>query len=124
MEQDTFCALFRSFSARIQHRLNLKLPSGSQQDARRRCAFRAKRMVAKSALGLATLLSLWGMGSVTELSAQVASTATIQGTVTDASGAVVPNAQVQVKNRGTGIVRTTTADGQGRYSVATPRWFL
>ena len=116
MEQDTFSTSSRSVSVRTQH---LKLPSGSQQDARSRHTLRAKRMVAKSALGLAILLMLWGIASVTELRAQVASTATIQGTVTDASGAVVPNAQVQVKNRGTGIVRTTTADGQGRYSVAT-----
>ena len=116
MEHDTFSASSRSVSARTRH---LKLPPGIQKDARGRHAFRAKRMLARCALGLATLLFLWGIASVTGLSAQVASTATIQGTVTDASGAVVPNAQVQVKNRGTGIVRTTTADGQGRYSVAT-----
>src|SRR5215831_16400089 len=46
-----------------------------------------------------------------------ASTATIVGTVTDSSGAAIPGAAVQAKNTGTGILRNTTADGQGRYRV-------
>lgn len=67
----------------------------------------------------ALLFFLIGLLTVTRLGAQVANTATIQGTVTDASGAVLPDAQVQVTNTGTGLVRTTTADAQGRYSVLT-----
>ena len=35
------------------------------------------------------------------------STATLQGTVTDQRGAVVPNATVTVRNRGTSFERTT-----------------
>ncbi len=46
-----------------------------------------------------------------------ASTATIVGTVTDPSGAAISGAAVEVKNTGTGIVRSTTADSQGRYGV-------
>lgn len=46
-----------------------------------------------------------------------ASTATIVGTVTDPSGAAISGAAVEVKNTGTGIVRSTTADSQGRYRV-------
>src|SRR5579872_2464581 len=47
-----------------------------------------------------------------------AATATITGTITDATGAAVPDAGVSAKNNGTGITRTTTSDNQGRYSLA------
>jgi len=50
-----------------------------------------------------------------QLSAQ---TATILGTVTDASGATVPDATIQVKNAGTGASRTVNSDGEGRYRIA------
>jgi len=45
-------------------------------------------------------------------------TATILGTVADASGAVIADAMVQVKNVGTGAIQSTTSDSQGRFSVA------
>ncbi len=51
--------------------------------------------------------SLWGQGA----------TATILGTVTDMSGAAVPDAMVQVKNSGTGATQSLTSDAQGRYRV-------
>jgi len=44
-------------------------------------------------------------------------TGTIQGTVTDASGAAVPGATVRAKNAGTGAELTATTDGQGRYLI-------
>src|SRR6202790_868050 len=43
--------------------------------------------------------------------------ATLSGTVTDASGAAVPNARVSVKNSATGVVREVTSDSAGFYSV-------
>ena len=46
------------------------------------------------------------------------STATLQGTVTDAKGAVLPNATVIVRNRSTSSERTTQADSNGNYQVA------
>ena len=46
------------------------------------------------------------------------STATIQGTVTDSKGAVVPNATVIVKNRNTSAERTTQTDSDGNYQFA------
>jgi hypothetical protein len=39
----------------------------------------------------------------------------LTGTVTDPSGAVVPNATVSLKNNGTGQTRTTTANNTGSY---------
>src|SRR5215469_12996313 len=47
-----------------------------------------------------------------------AATATITGTVVDATGAVVPGAAITAKNNGTGITRSTESDNQGRYSLA------
>src|SRR5215210_6719203 len=51
-------------------------------------------------------------------SALAQSTATVQGTVTDAKGAVLPNATVVVKNRSTSSERTTQTDTDGNYQVA------
>ena len=45
------------------------------------------------------------------------STATIQGTVLDPTGAAIPNAAVTVHNQGTGEERTTTTDSAGLYVV-------
>lgn len=42
---------------------------------------------------------------------------TILGTVTDASGAVIPGAKVVVRNTATGLERTTQTSGDGTYSV-------
>jgi len=39
----------------------------------------------------------------------------IQGTVQDPAGAVVPNAKVQLKNTGTGVASTTGSDAEGNY---------
>jgi carboxypeptidase family protein len=53
---------------------------------------------------------------VARLNAQAAGAA-IQGTVTDASGAAIPEAAVQVKNVGTGLTQSTVSDSQGRFNV-------
>src|SRR5215467_8596919 len=39
----------------------------------------------------------------------------IQGTVQDPAGAVVPNAKVQLKNTATSVSVTTTSDSEGNY---------
>ncbi len=62
-------------------------------------------------LSLALLLA--GVG---QLAAQV-TTATITGTVTDATGAAVPGANVQIKNSGTDITQNITTDGAGRFNA-------
>ena len=48
--------------------------------------------------------------------AQTATTATVLGTVSDPSGAVIGGASVTIKNLGTGISRTTTANAAGQYT--------
>ncbi|HZT59666.1 MAG TPA: carboxypeptidase-like regulatory domain-containing protein, partial [Pyrinomonadaceae bacterium] len=50
--------------------------------------------------------------------ASAQSTATVQGTVTDQQGAVVPNAKVVVHNNATGLERTAQTDADGNYQVA------
>jgi hypothetical protein len=50
-------------------------------------------------------------------SAQTAGTASIQGTVTDPSGAALPSTKVVFTNKETGTTRTTVSDGAGLYSL-------
>ena len=50
--------------------------------------------------------------------ASAQSTATLQGTVTDPQGAVVPNAKVVVHSRATGVERTAQTDSEGNYQIA------
>src|SRR5215472_11984720 len=45
-------------------------------------------------------------------------TATLQGRVTDKSGAVVAQATVTATNTDTGFFRSATSDGNGEYSIA------
>ena len=43
--------------------------------------------------------------------------ATLSGTVSDQSGAIVPNAKVTIKNTATGLTRGIITDGAGVYSA-------
>ncbi len=72
--------------------------------------FRRDRVVSATIILLIALF--WG----SRANAQVAG-ATLSGTVKDASGAAVPNAQVSVKNVATGTVRDLNADSAGFYTV-------
>ncbi len=67
-------------------------------------------------------LSLWSSCFlVSSLSlvarAQTAATGTIAGTVTDTSGAIVPNTPVVITDTDTGAVRNLTTNGGGSYNV-------
>ncbi len=46
-----------------------------------------------------------------------AATASLSGTVTDASGASIPEATVTARNNGTGLSRSAVSDGQGHFSL-------
>ena len=67
--------------------------------------------ISTAASVLATLLLLLAPGAAAQ------STASITGTVTDATGAVVPNAGVTVRNQDTGETRATQSDPAGIYVV-------
>src|SRR5262245_52004546 len=43
---------------------------------------------------------------------------TIRGTVTDANGAVIPNAAVRITDKVTGLSRDLTTNGDGNYEAA------
>src|SRR3981189_2533732 len=66
-------------------------------------------LVVSTMLAVAVLLS-------TPVNAQV-SGATLSGTVTDASGAVITNAKVSIKNTATDVTRDVTTDSAGVYSA-------
>ncbi len=61
------------------------------------------------------------LGCVASLGAQAASSGSISGTVTDAQGAVIPNAKIVITNKETGVPRETSSAANGSYSaVALP----
>jgi hypothetical protein len=68
--------------------------------------FRPFELVGAASLGL--ILTTFALGQ---------STGAIQGTVTDASGAAVPNAIVTVKDPAHGVARSQTSDSTGVYYV-------
>jgi len=49
--------------------------------------------------------------------AQIATTATLNGSVTDSSGAFVPQASIVVTNEGTGVSRTLESNADGRFAL-------
>src|SRR5436853_825651 len=68
----------------------------------------------KSLYWLCMVVLLLSLGR-TKAFAQATASATIQGTITDKSGAVVAGAEVVVKNKATDITRTTSSDETGSY---------
>ncbi|MGH9328334.1 MAG: carboxypeptidase regulatory-like domain-containing protein [Terriglobia bacterium] len=69
--------------------------------------FRMKHLIA----GFCTLLVFGSMGLAQS------TFGSITGSVTDPSGAVVPNAKVQVTNEGTGVIHQVTTTGAGVFNV-------
>ena len=70
---------------------------------------------------LLALLSITGAASILGIAAQPLLaqniTSSISGTVTDSSGAVLPNAKITVHNEATGQEQTAVSDGRGAYTV-------
>jgi hypothetical protein len=65
---------------------------------------------------LPLIVMVLSTGNFVKLSAQVAG-GTILGTIGDPSGAVIPNAQVSIKNVATNIVTTTATNTEGFYTA-------
>ena len=66
----------------------------------------------------AVLLALIGLGLMAGVAQAQSVFATLTGTVTDPSLAVVPNAKVTLKNAASGDVRTTVTNSEGYYTFA------
>jgi len=69
-------------------------------------------------LGAAILAILITASLAPRSYAQTAVTGALSGAVTDAVGAVVPNATVTIVNTGTGAKRTVMSNGEGRYTAS------
>ncbi len=67
---------------------------------------------------IATLLITLLIALTANAQSQI-TTGTIRGTALDANGAVVPGANVEIKNNETNISRTLTTDEEGRFNCAT-----
>lgn len=70
----------------------------------------------KTTQSIVLLLCLWLTSAVAF--GQAVSVSNVEGTVTDQTGAVVPNVAVTVAHKGTGAERRTTTDENGYYRVA------
>ncbi len=75
------------------------------------CAANSK--VSRAAAWMVVLL----LSAMVNVRLHAQATASIAGTVTDTSGAVIADATVQVRNVGTGITQTALSDNQGRYRL-------
>jgi hypothetical protein len=87
--------------------------SGStiDKEVRRRKSMNARRSVV-AVLGLMLLLACASSTSWAQFNSQ------INGTVTDPSGAVVPDATVTVTNAATGVTRTAQTSSSGTYIIS------
>jgi len=77
------------------------------------------RVFAKGNLAAAIAIFLILLGSLltsVPANAQVTG-ATLTGTVSDPSGSIITGAEVNIRNLGTGIIRTVTTDSAGLYSA-------
>jgi iron complex outermembrane recepter protein len=74
----------------------------------------------RRALRIAVTVCLFLFSAVGMLSQAAAQTAgdTLQGTVADSKGGLIANASITVRNDATSHASTTTADGQGHFSVS------
>lgn len=68
--------------------------------------------------GLAILVGLVAVASQSIYAQIATTTATLSGTITDPTGAIIPNAVVTLASKETGTTRTFTSDGAGRYVFA------
>ncbi len=68
-------------------------------------------------LGLLCAATLLVMGPLAERAPAQLLYGSVVGSIEDASGALIPDAQVVITNKATGFTRTVTADSAGRYSI-------
>ena len=79
------------------------------------CSYFRLRLSHAASFGLSLFLLFCSLVRVPVIDAQALSG--IQGTVTDDSGAVVPEAKVTVRNNGTGVTTSTVTSSAGTYTI-------
>lgn len=77
----------------------------------------SKSFLHRSASALAVMLLCLALGAATASAQSQASSGQISGSVTDATGASVPNASVTVTNKETGLTRTVQSSDDGVFTV-------
>lgn len=102
-------ALPESRLAHFEIRILGKRPSGHS-----RCC-RAGLSLIWTSIGLLTLATMILCAMAPSLCAQVVPTASLNGVVTDPTGAIIPSANVQVTNTATGVKKEAVSDAQGRF---------
>ncbi len=95
-------------------RVRCMQPEGRKNRERRLRGVMKSRNLLYSFFAVTLLLALW----VPTVLAQSASTAALTGTVTDPTGAVVPNVTITVTSLATNQVRTVTSAGDGTYRLS------
>ncbi len=65
-----------------------------------------------------TFLAVFLVASLPALASQGGNAGSVQGTVTDPTGAVIPNAVVRLSNERSGFDRTLTSDAQGEFDFS------
>jgi outer membrane receptor protein involved in Fe transport len=79
---------------------------------------RLRRMKKLSAITLLSILATFASPFVTTSVMAQATTGSLKGSVTDASGAVIPDADVTARNTATGTETKTKSNGEGIYTFA------
>ena len=81
----------------------MEIPAGQSSTQR---GYEMKKLIGICALSALTVAALFSQ------------TASLSGTVSDPTGAVIPKATVTVTNTQTGAKRSDVSDGQGRYTIS------
>src|SRR4029453_12127535 len=82
-------------------------------------AVQETRLSHATVLGIQSLaICLFVVASPLDVRAQSASTGALTGTITDPAGAVLQNAQIALRNKGTGATRTAITDQDGSYRLS------
>lgn len=74
--------------------------------------YKVSRFTLATTFGMATVL-----GGLSSAAVAQNTSSSLSGTVTDASGAVLPNAKITIKNDSTGQQSSATSDGSGSYTI-------
>src|SRR6267154_5643770 len=111
----------RSLPFDLIHVNRCHLPGYFTRQVQKPCGGTAMRLDAfmnmKKMSGVLTLVIVLAINVfwIGQAYAQV-SGASLAGTVSDSSGAVIPNAEVSITNSATGVTRTVTSGSAGRYT--------